>query len=171
MEGGILGILGKVGFDWQVALVNLVNFLIIFFLLKKLAFGPIKQVIEKRQQTIREGLDNARQAETDLFTAEKQKEEILMQARQEANTIVAHAQENAERLMLHKQKEAEQEKEKIITEGKRKAIKEFERMERDVRAQAADLIVQGVEKIIGEEFDAKQEKRLRDKAVALMRVE
>jgi F0F1-type ATP synthase membrane subunit b/b' len=43
----ILGILGKIGFDWQVALANLVNFLIIFWILKKFAFKPVREILQK----------------------------------------------------------------------------------------------------------------------------
>jgi F0F1-type ATP synthase membrane subunit b/b' len=55
-------ILGKIGFDWQVALANLVNFLIIVFLLKKFAFKPIAKIIQDRQNKINEGLENAKKA-------------------------------------------------------------------------------------------------------------
>lgn len=169
MEGGILGILGKIGFDWQVAFANLVNFLIIFFILKHLAFKPIQKIIDKRQQTIKEGLDNAERAKTSLFTAEEQKEEIIMAARQEANAILALAKDQADVLLAKKAQEAEQDRERIIAEGNKKVQKEFDRMEREVRGQAADLVVQAVEKILNEDLDEKQDKKLREKAVTIMR--
>ena len=53
----IYEILGKIGFDWQVALASLVNFLIILFVLKKFAFKPIKKLIQERQNKINEGIE------------------------------------------------------------------------------------------------------------------
>ncbi|MBP6925575.1 MAG: ATP synthase F0 subunit B, partial [Candidatus Pacebacteria bacterium] len=97
---GILLILGKIGFDWQVAFANLVNFLIIFFILKHLAFKPLQKVIEKRRAEIQTGLDNAERAKTSLLNAEQEKEVIVMAARQEANDIIATAKTQADALLL-----------------------------------------------------------------------
>ncbi|MBU4369492.1 ATP synthase F0 subunit B, partial [Patescibacteria group bacterium] len=52
-------ILGNLGFDWRMALANLVNFLIIFFVLKKYAFKPIKEKLEEREKKIKTGLEDA----------------------------------------------------------------------------------------------------------------
>ena len=56
----------NLGFDWRVALANLANFLIIVWILKRFAFKPIKAIIEKRENTIKEGLDKAKEAEERL---------------------------------------------------------------------------------------------------------
>lgn len=165
----ILEILGKIGFDWQVALANLVNFLIIFFILKRYAFKPIANVIKERQDKVDEGLDNAKRAETSLLEADKEKESVIMQARQEANNIVAGAKDQADALLTAKTAEATKQHDEIVAEGKKKAQKEFDRMEREVRAQAAGLVVSSVEKILNEDLDEKQDKKLQDKAVAMMR--
>jgi len=165
----ILDILGKIGFDWQVAVANLVNFLIIFFILKRYAFKPIARVIKERQDKVNEGLDNTKRAETNLMQAEQEKEQIVMQARQEANEVVASAKDQADALLASKTVEAGKEHDRLIEEGKKKAQKEFDRMEREVRAQAAGLIVSSVEKILNEDLDEKQDKKLQEKAVAMMR--
>ena len=52
----MLEILGNIGFDWPVALANLVNFLIIFFLLHKFVFKPLGKTVEKRKRDIADGL-------------------------------------------------------------------------------------------------------------------
>lgn len=166
---GLLAILSKVGFDWQVAFANLVNFLIIFFILKHLAFKPLQKVIEKRKSEIQAGLDDAALAKTNLLTAEQKKEEILIMARQEANDIIAKAKEMGDSLVVKKTEEAQLEYNKIIADGKKKSQKEFERMEREVRGQAASLIVASVEKILNEDLDEKQDKKLRERALDMMR--
>jgi len=165
----ILDILGKIGFDWQVAVANLVNFLIIFFILKRYAFKPIARVIKERQDKVNEGLDDAVLAKTNLLTAEQKKEEILMSARQEANDIIAKAKQSSDILAVKKLEESQIEHIRIVAEGKKKAQKEFDRMEREVRGQAASLIVAGVEKILNEDLDEKQDKKLRERALNMMR--
>jgi F-type H+-transporting ATPase subunit b len=169
MEGGILGILGKIGFDWQVALVNLVNFLIIFFILKHLAFKPIQNVIEKRQRVVKEGLENADRAKQNLLNAEQEKESIVMEARQKANDILAQAKTQADVFLLERSEEAKHEHDRIVLEGKKKAEKELELMKREIKGQAADLIVTSVGKILGETINETEDKKLRERAVTMMR--
>lgn len=165
----ILDILGKIGFDWQVALANLINFLVIFAILKYAAFGPLQRMIEKRKQVIHEGLDDAERAKTNLREAEQQKEALIMEARQEANAVVAQAKEQADRVSEKTLRDAESEKAKIIAEGEKKASREFDRMQQEVRGQAAELVVLGVEKILQEDLGEKDHKKLSDKAVTMMR--
>jgi len=43
-------ILSNLGFDWQIAFANLINFLIILWLLKRYAFTPIKNTLETRKK-------------------------------------------------------------------------------------------------------------------------
>lgn len=165
----ILEILGKVGFDWQVALANLINFLVIFLILKYAAFKPIQRIIEKRQAKIQEGLDNAEQAKTDVMMAEQQKEALLTEARQQANTIIAESKEQASKVAEKTLAEAEQRKVEIIRDGEKKAAREFDRMQQELRGQAAELVVASVQKILDEDMDDARQKALSEKAVAMMR--
>ncbi len=87
----MLEILGKIGFDWQVALANLVNFLIIFFILRRFAWKPLKNVIEERQQKIVKGLEDAQKAATDLKMAEEIRKQKVEDAKLHANQIVSDA--------------------------------------------------------------------------------
>ena len=55
-------ILSKIGFDYRVALANLVNFLIVLWVLQKFAFPKIQIVLAERQAKIRKGLADAEAA-------------------------------------------------------------------------------------------------------------
>jgi F-type H+-transporting ATPase subunit b len=92
----ILNILGSVGFNWHVALANFFNFLIILFLLNKFFFKKIGNTIENRHQIIERGLNQARDAEKALASAEEQKNLILKDANLERDAIIARASSDAE---------------------------------------------------------------------------
>lgn len=118
----VASVLGKLGFDWRVALANLVNFLIIYFLLKKVIFDKLADAISERQKkaaanvAFRKSLDEEK-ASFDAFKevelrqiskermsvlsdAERQKHELLMdaekRARETAHTITRKAQTDAQ---------------------------------------------------------------------------
>jgi F-type H+-transporting ATPase subunit b len=162
-------ILGRIGFDWQVALANLVNFLIIFLLLRYFAFKPIAKIIRERKEKIQKGLDDAQQAETNLMMAEQQASEIADKAKGEANDIVAAAQGRVDTLMTKAEEDAHVKGTAIINDAHKVAEKERAKMEREVRGQAAGLVVESVTKILKEKMTEKEHEKLTAQALDMMR--
>lgn len=162
----ILEILGKVGFDWRVALANFVNFLIIFYLLKRFAFGPIKKVINERQNKIQDGLDNAKKAETALLLADKEKEKIIDKAKEEASGVLVMANKRGEEIVSGSEIKGREEYERLVSSAKTTIEKEKERAEEEVKEKTANLIVTGIEKILREKIDKAEEEKIIKKVVA-----
>lgn len=155
----MLEILGKIGFDWQVALANLVNFIIIFFLLSKFAFKPIQKVINERQKKIDEGLENAKRAETELFQAEALRKKKLEEAKREANQIIGDSQIKAEDIVAKSKSDGEAEKASIISSGEKQIEQKREMLKKDLEKETAELIVFGVEKVLRESFSEEDQKK------------
>lgn len=145
---GLLSILGKVGFDWQVALANFANFLIIFFILKKFAFKPIGKLIKERQEKIEKGLENAKQSENALSVANSKKEEIIKEAKENANLILVKTQEEKKKMIQSAKDEALSVKDDILKQAKIEALKEKERNEEDFKNEASSLVLAGLKKIV-----------------------
>lgn len=156
----IVEILGKIGFDWRMALANFVNFLIIFWLLKRYAFKPIKKMISDRQNTIKEGLDTAEKAKTELTMAEETYERKLQEAREEGNIIVARAHDQAEQMMKRAEARAQEKVEKIVTEAREAIAQERDRMQQKLQAQTVSIAVAIAEKILKTKLDEQQEAEL-----------
>lgn len=161
----LLDILGRIGFDWQVALANLINFLIIFWILKRYAFKPIQEVIAKRRKEIDTGLDQAQEAETELMMAKQKAEGIISEAKQEANTLVSSAKERGDVLVADAQSKATTEHDRIIADGKALAQKELESAEQELEKKAATLVVDGVKKILGDTITEEQNETITKKAL------
>lgn len=150
----MLSILAKIGFDWQVALANLVNFLIILFILRKYAFEPIKKAILNRQKIIDLGLENAKLAETDRVMAEELKTSILKDARIKADEIVRDANRKAEDIIVKAKDQAILEMNAIIIEGNKEIEKRGKEMDSKFREKSADMILLGLEKVLGQKMTA-----------------
>lgn len=152
---GLIAILGKIGFDWQVALANLVNFLIIFFILKKFAFKPIGTIISDRQKKIQDGLDNARKAETELMMASVKKEEILKEAKEEAQLFISETIKTRNQILEKARIKAQADADKIITEAEKTKEKESQKMRKEIREQSIALVLSSTEKLLKEKMSAK----------------
>lgn len=153
----MLEILSKVGFDWQVALANFVNFVIIFFILRKFAFAPIMKIIKDRQDKINLGLENAQKAETELMTAEQVGKEKILQAKIEANSIIGEAQKKGDDIISLSKDEANILKNTIIKDGEKIVAQKKEALKEEVRLETANLIVDGLEKVLKNNFTKEQQ--------------
>jgi F-type H+-transporting ATPase subunit b len=156
----MLEILGKVGFDWQVALVQLVNFLIVFFILKKLFFKPIQEAISKRKTVIDEGLDNADKAKAELVAAESKKDNLLKDAYQESQGIVGDAHEKKETIMSKAKRDAETEAEKIRETALSEAESIKEKVDGDLKERSIELVMLGLEKTLKKSMTKDQNDKL-----------
>lgn len=128
------GILTKIGFDLEVALANFVNFLIIFLLFKIFLFKPIQNLIDKRRDEIKNGLEKANQAEISLTSAKEESESVIKEARLKANNILVDAQNHANEINA-----------KSVLEGKNTVSQMKERAEKDI-LEEKEFMRQGVEK-------------------------
>lgn len=162
----ISAILGKIGFDWQVALANLFNFLIIFFILKKFAFGPIGKLIKERQEKIALGLENAKKAETELMMAEENAKEHISKAKMEANTIVGDAQKKGDTIISSSQEEAMVVKSTIIKDGERIVEQKKNSIRKEIENETANLVVNGMEKVLRETFTKDQQENYINKVLS-----
>ena len=153
----MIEILGKIGFDWQVALANFVNFIIIFLILKKFAFGPIFKVIKERQSKINQGLEDAQKAETALLMSEKTSQENIEKAKLKANQIVGEAQTKGEKIISLSKNEALDLKADIIQEGEKQISIKKDSLKKEIQKETAVLVVNSLEKILKEKLTPEQE--------------
>jgi F-type H+-transporting ATPase subunit b len=119
-------------FNWSTFAFQIVNFLILVFILHKVLYKPITNIIAKRRAAIEEKF---KQARSERETAEKLKSKYslkLLEINTEENKILARAR-----------KEAEAEREGLIKEARRAAEHEqaraMESLDQEIKARLADI--------------------------------
>jgi F-type H+-transporting ATPase subunit b len=153
-------ILAKIGFDWQVALANLVNFLIIFYLLKRFLFGPITKILAERKKAIAEGLQNAVLASDALDEAKKEGDRIVAEARAHANSIISAGEKEGVSVRARRVQEAENEAAAILTEAQDRIANERSRLESEIKEKAVAVSILGATTILKEEIDVVKNTKL-----------
>ena len=129
----------------------------LFLIASHFLFNPVREMMEKRQERIKNGLDTAasdmenakalkEEYEAKLKEVDKEAEEILAEARKKAlaneNKIVADAKEEAARILERAGVEAELEKKKAADEVKREMVVLASMMAAKVVNAAIDTTVQ-----------------------------
>lgn len=154
----LMDTLAKLGFDWKLALVNLVNVTIIFLLLKKFLFAKVFAFIEERKKMIQTGVEHAIQAKTDLEMAEKKVTDILKHAKEEASEIIGKAHDEAKNQAEQIKAKSLQEIEQLIVEAKKKIKAEKDEMMQEAKQEVAEIVILAVEKVLKEKLTAEKDK-------------
>lgn len=152
----IMEILGKMGFNWRMALANLVNFLIIFWLLKKYAWKPLQKTIQEREDKIDKGLEDAKRAASEVTMAKENYDQKINEAKKEANLIIAKASEQGRSMISKAAEDASEKAEKIVTNAKEIIEKEKEKMKEDLKQETVEIAIEITEKILKEKLDDKK---------------
>ncbi|MEK7537956.1 MAG: F0F1 ATP synthase subunit B, partial [Patescibacteria group bacterium] len=74
-------LVSKLGIDWKLLLANTLTFFLVLWILRRFAYRPIMDVLDRRQKTIGEGLDAAKRSTDELAAIKRDKEQVLKEAK------------------------------------------------------------------------------------------
>ena len=84
------------GINLPFLLVQIVNLLIVYTVIAKWVVAPVGEMLEKRRETIAQGMEDARVAAEARANAEEEAAKIKAEAQAEASKIVSEATERAQ---------------------------------------------------------------------------
>lgn len=160
--------LANIGFDWQIALSELVTFVIILWVLSRFVFKPIGEIIEKRNTQIQDGLDRAQESENILAEAEQTVEQELKDAKSQANQILADAKEAADNQIAKAQNNAQEEAKNILEKAHGQIEKDKATMEKELFDKTAGLVALGVQKILEEDVTGPKSSEISKRALEIL---
>ena len=146
-------------------LISLCNLVILFLILKKFLFKPVKKVMAQRQAEY-----DAKFAEADdkLKEAEAVKaalDEKFSHADEEADLIIKEAKDNAARRGDAIVNEAKEKAGYIVKNAEDEADLRRRKAEESIRDEIADVSVEIAEKLIGREVSAEDHRRFLDEFI------
>ena len=139
---------------------TIVTFVVLFLVLKKFAWGPILDALEKRENTIKGSLDEATKVREEAQKLFKEYNQKLEKAGAEAHKVLEKGRsmgENMKRDILAKAKE---EAEEIISRGKHEIELERDKAIHEIRKHAVDLSLHAASKVIKKTLTEVDHKRI-----------
>ncbi len=141
-------ILHVFGVEWKLLVAQVVNFSIVLFVLYRYAYKPIFALLEKRQQQITKGLDDAAIAAKERLAATNEKGVILEAARSEGGKIMEDLRKVAVAQEHSIIKDAQEKHQAILVEARTQAEGERAQMLRESEQEVARMAVLAAEKIL-----------------------
>ena len=160
----IKSILNNFGVEWPQFIAQLLVFAIVYFILKRFAFGPIVNVLEQRRLKIVEAMANADKVKKELAETEARKKQVLQEAMEQAQKIVAEAKESADVVRTRLEQEAVLESERIVARAKEAGQIEVDRLKSDFQREAGRLVVMAAQKVTGKILAPDDQRRLGEEA-------
>lgn len=159
------------GFHLIDMVVMLIFFILLMYLVSKFAWGPVMNMMQKREEYVAGEIEAAEKSRAEAEKASKEAVEQLRQTRQEAQQIiedaknagmkqeqdiVASARKEADRIKLAAQEEIQNEKEKAIQAlqdqvASLSVLIASKVIEKEISAQDQDKLIEEYIKQVGEE--------------------
>jgi F-type H+-transporting ATPase subunit b len=152
--------LEALGINLGYLFVQILNFAIIFVVLRVWVYKPILGLLERRRERMAQGLEDARVAAEARANAEKEAQAILSQAQAEAHQKVRESAERAEQVAREIHAAAEKEAVAVREAAAGEAEEARNAALGELRGQVAALAIAVAQKLIGESLDEKRQRHL-----------
>ncbi|MFQ5825421.1 MAG: F0F1 ATP synthase subunit B [bacterium] len=136
------------------------TFIILLFILKKMAWGPILQALTERERRIKEALEKADAAQKESEEAIAKHQQILESAKKEAQELLNKSRRTAEATKEEILQKAQTEASNMLERAKREIVLEREKAIEEIKKQTVELSVNVASKLINKTLSPKDHKDL-----------
>ena len=150
---------------WHIV-IALCNLLILYLMLKKFLYKPVKKVLADRQAAIDSRYKEADEAKSDALASKAQWEERMAAADEEAAGIVSSAVESANRQSSAILSETKERADRMISRAQAEADAERRKAEDDIRERIADVSTAVAGKLLEREISAADHSDLIDSFIS-----
>ena len=145
---------------WEELIAQTISFSIVLFVLWKLAYKPIFNMLEARRVKIAEGVANADKIKAQLAQTEADRQKILTQAGNQANKLIDDARAAAARVSEIETQKAITAAEQIIIKAREAAAQERAAMLTQLKREVGRLVVQTTATVTDKILTPEDQRRL-----------
>jgi len=148
------------GINVVALLSQIVSFGIVFVILWRWGFPVIIRTLDRRQATIREGVENAERAKRELDEANARSEQILAEARRQAQDTIERAEKAAEREASRILDEANARAQEVEQQHIARIRQEAAQAREELSRLVVNLSLDAAGRVIRKSVDTKDNRRL-----------
>lgn len=136
------------------------TFVVLIWLINRYLWGPLTDMMARRQKRIADGLAAAEAGRNALVEAQAREEEILALARERASEILDRAERRAHELVEEARAHAKEEGALLLAMVRTEAATEMQRAREQLRTDVARLALLAAERIVAHEVDRRVHEKL-----------
>jgi len=139
---------------------TVITFVFLLVILKKMAWGPILNSLNERENFIKDSIDKAEKAQADAEKLLEENNANLARAEEEAQKIIQQGREYSDKLKAQMLEESKSEAKKMITEATSEIERKNQEAFNNLKDQVADIAIDAAEKIIRANLDKEKQTKL-----------
>ena len=152
--------LGAFGINPILLAGQIINFLVIGWVLYRFLLKPLQANMKARSDKIARGLHDAEEARLALDDAAKERERVLAEAYAQASRVLERARDEAERLRAAALERAGADAERMISEARGLMALERQEMERAMQGLSIRLSGKILESVVTDLFSEEEKTRI-----------
>ena len=133
---------------------QIINFLILLFILGKFAYKPLMKVLDERRERVANDLETAEKTRVEAEALKAQYSKQLADAREEANAILDKANKAGQKVHDDYMAQAQAEKDQMMTAAKQTIADEKDQALTYVRAQVITLATEIASKVVDQKLNS-----------------
>lgn len=153
------------GIDPILLVAQIVNFLIVLYLLRKFLYKPVLDLLKKRQDSIREGVEKSEEARIRLEKVLQEEKKILTKAQAQAKKIVEDAKLQSLELSGLLEENAKKQSEKILKDANDQIRREAMETEKRLTLNVSSLAIKFLQKALLGTISEKEQKEITQRAL------
>ena len=131
---------------------------LLFFLMYKLAWKPVKKILDERSRFEQQKLDEAAALKEENEKVNKQAKQIISEANRSAEEIVKEAREEGRIAKNELIEEGKKESAQLLENARHEMDLQRSKMMEDLRSEIVETAISAAEKILENKVDAQSEK-------------
>jgi F-type H+-transporting ATPase subunit b len=158
-------ILKTFGIDPILLGAQVINFLIIFYLLKRFLYKPVLGMLKAREDKIKESMKQAEETRVTLEKTIEQEKAILNKASEQAKELVADAKNQAIEVSREIEENTKRQAEKILLDARAQIEQDSKLMEQELTMKISILAKDMLKTSLHGTINEKEQKQIVEKAV------
>jgi F-type H+-transporting ATPase subunit b len=140
-------------------------FTLVAIILYKLAWKPILGALEKREETIRQSLDNAAKLRDELDKLDQQRRDVLTEAERQSRDVLTEARKVAGVTANAIEQKAHAAAQGLVENAKREIQAAEEKAKAALRQETAELALAAASRLLQENLDDAKNRALTDQLI------
>jgi F-type H+-transporting ATPase subunit b len=140
-----------------------ITFLLLLFVLKRLAWKPILSALSQRENAIKDSLEKAEKAKEEAQKILQENQTSIAKAEEESKRIIEQSRAYADKLKDQMLRESKEQAQKIIEDASSEIERKKEETFNELKTKIAEIAIQAAGKILSENLNKDTNKKLVDK--------
>ncbi len=155
-----MGGFASLGINLPLLVVFIINFIILFVLLRIFLYKPVLKMLDERAKRTKEGMELAEATKKEYEQAKSEIQKQIEKGRQEAQAIIAQTIQVGERLKEESRQEATKQAQVIVDRTRAELETERDKIVENLRREFVDISISAAEKVIKETLDKEKHRKL-----------